>query len=295
VANAALAARGAAGRVEVAAAYESVDMAEDPVRAVRAKRDATVRVATRLVRDGMADAAVSAGSTGAFVVAAVFTLGRLPGVTRPAIAVTVPAANGPVVLVDAGVNVECTPDLLAQFALAGAAYAVTRLGCNEPRIGLLSNGTEPGKGDELRRQAYAALSGLPLSFVGYVESGAVTAGGVADVVVTDGFTGNVLLKGIEGTLALTRSVLTASLDDPAAALSVLEPLGPDHLGGGMLLGVPGTVVVAHGASGAEAIAACVRLAADAVREQVVPRVTAAMAGLVARRRADAGLAGAAPQ
>jgi phosphate acyltransferase len=295
VANAALAARGAIGRVTVAAAYESVDMAEDPVRAVRAKRDATVRVATRLVRDGVADAAVSAGSTGAFVVAALFTLGRLPGVTRPAIAVTIPAANGPVVLVDAGANVECTPDLLSQFALAGAAYAATRLGRSEPRIGLLCNGTEPGKGDDLRRQAYAALSDLPLSFVGYVESGAVTAGGVADVVVTDGFTGNVLLKGIEGMHALTRSVLARSLAEPAAALAVLDPLGADHLGGGMLLGVPGTVVVAHGASGAEAIAACVRLAADAVREQVVPGVMAAMAGLVARRRADAGLAGAAPQ
>ena len=294
VAESALAARHAVGRLQVAAASEAVDMAEDPVRAVRAKRDATVRVATRLVRDGEADAAVSAGSTGAFVVAAVFTLGRLPGVTRPSIAVTVPAAAGPVVLVDAGANIECTPDLLAQFALCGAAYVAAQRG-REPRVGLLCNGTEPGKGDELRREAYAVLADLPLSFVGYVESGAVTEGGVADVVVTDGFTGNVLLKGIEGMHALTRSVLGTSLDDPAPALAALDPLGADHLGGGMLLGVPGTVVVGHGASGAEAIAACIRQAADAVREQVVPRATEAMAGLIARRRAGAGVAGAAPQ
>jgi phosphate acyltransferase len=295
LANDALARRGAAGRLQVVPAYESVEMAEDPVRAVRAKRDATVRVATGLVRDGAADAAVSAGSTGAFVVAAVFTLGRLPGVTRPAIAVTVPAALGPVVLLDAGVNVECTPDLLAQFALSGAAYAACRLGRSDPRVGLLCNGTEPGKGDELRRAAFAALADLPLSFVGYVESGAVTAGDVADVVVTDGFTGNVLLKGMEGMHGLSRAVLARELDDPAAALTALDPLGADRLGGGILLGVPGTVVVAHGASGAEAIAACVRMAAEAVREHVVPRVSEAMAGLVARRRGQPGLAETAPQ
>ena len=285
-------ARGAAGTIEVAPATESVDMAEDPIRAVRAKRDATVRVAARLVRDGNADAAVSTGSTGAFVVASVFTLGRLPGVTRPAIAVTVPATQGPVVLLDAGVNVECTADLLAQFALAGAAYAGTRLGRENPRVGLLCNGTEQGKGDTLRREAAALLAELPVSFVGYVESGAVTAGDVADVVVTDGFTGNVLLKGLEGMHRLALGVLADRLDEPATALEALEPLGPDRLGGALLLGVPGTIVIGHGSSGPEAVAACVRLAAVAVRERVVPRVAAAMAALVERRRADAGLAGA---
>ena len=295
VADELLAARGAAGRLEVVAASESVDMADDPVRAVRAKRDATVRVANRLVRDGLADAAVSAGSTGAFVVAAVFTLGRMPGVTRPSIAVTVPAAHGPVVLVDAGANVECSPDLLVQFALCGAAYAATHYGLAEPRVGLLCNGTEPGKGDQLRREAATALAGQPFKFVGYVESAAVTSGDAADVVVTDGFTGNVLLKGLEGMHSLARTVLRRDVADPADALAALEPFGPDSLGGGILLGVPGTVVVAHGASGPEAVAACVRLAADAVRNRVVPLVAEAMEGLVARRRTEAGLAGAAPQ
>ena len=291
LAAALLADRGAAGRLEVEPASEVVDMAEDPVRAVRAKRDATVRVAARMVRDGRADAAVSTGSTGAFVVAAVFTLGRLPGVSRPAIAVTVPAANGPVVLLDAGANVECSADLLAQFALSGAAYAVTRLHRARPRVGLLCNGTEPGKGDALRREAAALLAELPLSFVGYVESGAVTAGDVADVVVTDGFTGNVLLKGMEGMHALARTVLADRLDDPASALGALEPLGADQLGGALLLGVPGTIVVGHGAAGPDSIAACVRLAATVVREQVVPRVTEAIASLVALRGGSHDLAG----
>ena len=286
-----LADRGAAGKLEVEAASEAVDMAEDPVRAVRAKRDATVRVAARMVRDGRADAAVSTGSTGAFVVAAVFTLGRLPGVSRPAIAVTVPAAKGPVVLLDAGANVECSADLLAQFALSGAAYAVTRLHRDRPRVGLLCNGTEPGKGDTLRREAAALLAELPLSFVGYVESGAVTSGDVADVVVTDGFTGNVLLKGMEGMHSLARTVLADHLEEPASALAALEPLGADRLGGALLLGVPGTIVVGHGAAGPDAIAACVRLAATVVRERVVPRVAEAIAHLAALR-SDADLAGA---
>ena len=287
-----LAARGATGAVDVEAAFESVGMAEDPVRAVRAKRDATVRVVARLVRDGRADAGVSTGSTGAFVVASVFTLGRLPGVSRPAIAVTVPATHGPVVLLDAGVNVECTADLLVQFALCGAAYAATRFHVDRPRVGLLCNGTEPGKGDELRRQAAALLGDLPLPFVGYVESGAVTSGGIADVVVTDGFTGNVLLKGIEGMQLLAREQLERTLPDAQAPLAALDSLSADRLGGARLLGVPGTIVIGHGASGPDAVAACIRLAADAVRERVVARVTETMSGFAAPRHEEAGLAGA---
>jgi glycerol-3-phosphate acyltransferase PlsX len=284
--------RGATDVLDVEPATELVHMGEDPVRAVRAKRDATVRVAARLVRDGRADAAVSTGSTGAFVVASVFTLGRLPGVSRPAIAVTVPATQGPVVLLDAGANVECTADMLVQFALCGAAYAAARFHLDRPRIGLLCNGTEPAKGDELRRAAAALLGELALPFVGYVESGAVTGGGLADVVVTDGFTGNVLLKGIEGMHALAREQLGRALPDPQAAVAALEPLGADRLGGALLLGVPGTIVIGHGASGPDAVAACIRLAADAVRERLVPRVTDAMAGFVARSSTQSDATGA---
>ena len=226
-----LSARGAAGRFEIVPASESVGMAEDPARAVRAKRDSTVRVAARLVRDGAADATVSAGSSGAALAAALFTLGRLPGVTRPAIAVVIPAPNGRVVLLDAGANPDAGPDLLAQFALTGAAYAAA-LGVESPRVGLLNIGHEPGKGDDLRRQAYDLIAALPVTFAGNVEGHDVALGGTADVVVTDGFTGNVLLKGIEGAIRMHA--------DPAVE--------PDDHGGAVLLGVKGVAVVGHGAA-----------------------------------------------
>ncbi len=267
VAAAALEARRATGRFEVVPATQVVAMDEDPARAVRAKRDATVRVAARLVRDGAADATVSVGSTGAALAAAMFTLGRLPGVTRPALAVVIPAPNGRVILLDAGAHPDAGPDLLAQFGLTGAAYAVT-LGIAHPRVGLLSNGEEPGKGDALRRDAFPLLAGLPLDFAGNVEGHDVALGGRADVVVTDGFTGNVLLKGIEGALGQA---------------------GTATDGGAMLLGVDGVAVVGHCSAGPRAVAACLVLAADAVRSGLVPRLAETLGALVARRRERAGL------
>jgi glycerol-3-phosphate acyltransferase PlsX len=276
VATACLDARDARDRFEIVHAAQHIGMDEDPARAVRAKRDATVRVAARLVRDGAADATVSVGSSGAALAAALFTLGRLPGVTRPAIAVVVPAPRGPVVLLDAGANPDAGPDLLAQFALTGAAYAATRLGIPDPRVGLLSNGTEPGKGDELRRAAYALLEDLPVNFAGNVEAHDVALGGAADVVVTDGFTGNVLLKGIEGALRMTGTTP--------------DRLAPERHGGALLLGVDGVAVLGHGASTPRAVAACIGLAADAVRDGLLPRLRATLQELVDRRRAAAGLA-----
>jgi glycerol-3-phosphate acyltransferase PlsX len=266
--------RNAAGRFAVVNATQRVAMDEDPARAVRAKRDASIRVAARLVRDGQADATVSAGSTGAALAAALFTLGRLPGVTRPAIAVVVPALHGPVVLLDAGANPDAGPDLLAQFALTGAAYATTR-GIESPRVGLLNNGAEPGKGDDTRRAAYDLLAALPVDFVGNVEGHDVALGGRADVVVTDGFTGNVLLKGIEGALAMTGTTP--------------ERLDPERHGGALLLGVDGIAVLGHGASSPRAVASCVGIAADAVRDGLLPRLRATLDALVARRREAAGL------
>jgi glycerol-3-phosphate acyltransferase PlsX len=274
VAAAALTARHAAGRFEVVPAAQVVAMDEDPARAVRSKKDATVRVAARLVRDGHADACVSVGSTGAAIAAALFTLGRLPGVTRPAIAVVVPAPNGRVVLVDAGANPDAGPDLLAQFALTGAAYAAT-LGIDAPRVGLLSNGAEPGKGDALRREAYALIDALPVDFVGNVEGHDVALGGRADVVVTDGFTGNVLLKGLEGALSMNGA--------PP------DHLDPERHGGAMLLGVDGIAVVGHGGATARAVATCLGIAADAVHTGLLGTLTATLRDLVARRRAQAGL------
>ena len=268
-------------------------MDEDPVRAVRSRRDATVRVASRLIRDGDADAGVSVGSTGAAVAAALFTLGRLPGVTRPPLAVTVPAPRGPVVLLDAGATTTAGPDVLVQFALSGAAYARIRFGITDPMVGLLSNGSEPGKGDSVRREAAERLAemlpALGIRFAGNVESEAVALGGQVDVVITDGFTGNVLLKGMEAAVAAVLAVACDELD-PAGAAALADAghrLGAESQGGAVLLGVNGVVVVGHGSSSPSAVAACIGAAATAVREGLVPRLSEAMAALVARRRAEA--------
>ena len=279
--------RGAAGRFALVAASQVVGMHEDPARAVRAKRDATVRVASRLVRDGHADAVVSVGSTGAALAAAVFTLGRLRGMGRPALAAVVPAKTGPLVFLDAGATTEATPELLAQFALAGVAFAQVRLGIARPRVGLLTNGEEPGKGDPLRKDAYDALAALPVDFVGNVEGRDVPHGGRADVVVTDGFTGNVLLKGLEGAATMLTEVLTAAFlatearrvaaqELLPALLEATAPMSPDALGGAVLLGVNGVCVVGHGASSPRAVASCIGVAAQAAREGLVPKVQQAL-------------------
>jgi len=283
-------------RADVVPATEVVEMSEDPARAVRSKRDATVRVAARLVRDGGADAFVSVGSTGAAMAAALFTLGRLPGVTRPALAVVVPAAGGPLVLLDAGATVEASPDLLAQFACAGAAYATTALGISRPKVGLLSVGSEPGKGDPARKAAAptvaAALSGLPIEYVGNVEGGDVPLGGLggkrADVVVTDGFTGNVLLKGLEGMLGLVGHAIGGAGEArlPAAFAEAVRSFDPEVVGGGILLGVDGVSIVGHGASSPRAVASCIRLATAAVSDGLIARLTSSLAELVRWRRGE---------
>ena len=289
--------RGAAGRFALVPASQVVGMHEDPARAVRAKRDATVRVASRLVRDGQADAVVSVGSTGATLAAAVFTLGRLRGMGRPALAAVVPAKAGPLVFLDAGATTEATPELLAQFALAGVAFAQVRLGIARPRVGLLTNGEEPGKGDPLRKDAYDALAALPIDFVGNVEGRDVPHGGRADVVVTDGFTGNVLLKGLEGAATMLTEVLTVAFNATAARrvaaqellpalLEATAPMSPDALGGAVLLGVNGVCVVGHGASSPRAVASCIGVAAQAAREGLVPKVQQALDAL-----RQAGVAG----
>jgi len=288
--------RGAAGRLRLVAANQVVGMDEDPAKAVRAKRDATVRVAARLVRDDDVDAMVSVGSTGAALAAAVFTLGRLRGVSRPALAAIIPAKAGPLVFLDAGDGTEATAELLAQFALAGAALATVALGIDKPRVGLLSIGAEPGKGDDLRKAAYLALAALPIDFIGNVEGRDVPYGGRADVVVTDGFTGNVLAKGLEGAATmLTEAMLEAltATPDLIAASGPLLPvlaqatshMSPEQLGGAVLLGVKGVVVVGHGASTPVGVASCIRVAVQAARVGLVPRIAEALSDLLDRTRA----------
>src|SRR4051812_30918138 len=242
VAEQLLSQRSRSGALEVCDASEVVAMDENPALAIRAKRDASVRVCARMVRDGQADAMVSVGSTGAALAAAVFTLGRLPGVSRPPLAAVIPAGTGPLVFLDAGATPQATCDLLAQYALAGAAFATVRLGIATPRVGLLTNGEEAGKGDDVRKEAYDVLARLPIRFVGNVEGRDIPMGGLADVIVTDGFTGNVLVKGLEGATAmlteLLQGALTGTPEREAAAKVVLPAiseatgrLSPDVLGG----------------------------------------------------------------
>ena len=272
--------------IEVLPAAEVVEMNE-PATVVRVKKDASIVQCAQLVRDGKADALVSAGNTGATMAAALLRIGRIKGVARPAIATPIPVPGGDhaQILVDSGSTVDCSPEWLVQFAVMGREYARTRLGIDEPRIGLLSNGEEPGKGDELRKKTYALLADMP-GFVGNVEGRDFMRPGV-DVIVTDGFTGNVALKTIEGAIRGTAALVVGVLEQPEvkdAAAEITPPLleaakavDPDYVGGAALLGVNGVCVVGHGSSSARAITWAIRQAMDCVDAHVVERTKGAIA------------------
>lgn len=253
-----------ADRVTLLATDEGVGMGDAPVRAVRA-RPTSVRFAVEAVRHGTADAVVSVGPTGAAVAAAVTELGKLAGFRRPALAAVLPAAAHPVVLLDVGAHAGASDADLVRHGRLGAALAAAALALEAPRIGLLSVGTEPGKGDPLRKKADRGLAASGLHYVGLVEGHDVPLGGRADVVVTDGFTGNVVLKTLEGSLALAaRTGNSAAGAQPAGRRAAT------------LLGVAGTVVVGHGAASASDVADCVALAASAVRGNQLLRMRAAL-------------------
>jgi glycerol-3-phosphate acyltransferase PlsX len=254
---------------------------------VRAKRRSSLVVAAGLVAAGKASALVSAGPTGAVVAAALLGLGRLPGVQRPALAVVLPVPGSPTVLVDAGATTEVTPATLLQFARMGAAYSELVLGVPSPRVGLLNIGAEPGKGTELVRSAHGLLSaGLP-GFAGNVEGGDLWSDRV-DVVVTDGFTGNIVLKSMEGTAklmlgGLRRTMTATPLTKLAGAVlrprlrGLVRDLNPDSHGGAALLGVGGNVIVAHGAATAPAIAAACAAGARAGENDLAGRIATGLA------------------
>jgi glycerol-3-phosphate acyltransferase PlsX len=269
--------------VELIPATEVVAMHDAPA-SVRTKKDASIVVCAELVRDGKADAMVSAGNTGATMAAALLRMGRLRGVARPAIAVPIPVpGREPQILVDGGATVDCTAEWLMQFAMMGREYARIRQGIDEPRVGLLSNGEEAGKGDDLRKDAYPLLSAIP-GFIGNVE-GRDFMHDTVDVIVTDGFTGNVALKTVEGAIKGTARLVFETLHgDPALAaateavmpplLEAADTLNPDSEGGCVLLGVDGVCVIAHGSSNARATMNSVRRAAECVRADVVGRMKA---------------------
>ncbi|MFI7630417.1 phosphate acyltransferase PlsX [Microbispora rosea] len=263
---------GAAGEIDVAHAADVVPMTERGAGAVRMVCS-SLAVGFDLVRDGAAAAFVSAGSTGAVVACAVDRLGTAPAVLRPALAVALPTtAGGATVLVDAGATVDPTPEMIAQFALLGASYAQLVLGVADPRVGLLSIGAEPGKGNRLTRRAETLLRGMPLRFHGNVEGGDVLTGAV-DVVVTDGFTGNIVLKNVEGTVRATVALAAAQGVAGSAELGlVARRYAPETHGGAALLGLTRTVVVAHGSSRAAAIARACVVARDLAEGEVVARL-----------------------
>jgi len=271
--------------VEVVPTAEWIANEEDPVAAVRAKKEASVVRAASEVAEGRAAALVSHGSTGATMAAATFGLRRLHGVQRPALAVQLPVPRKPVLFLDVGANVEVRAQHLVQFAFLGAAFSEAVLGVAQPRVALLTVGEEPGKGTNEIVAAHAQLAALEgIAFSGNVEGGDLPTG-AADVVVTDGFTGNVALKLMEGTArTVTGAIRDAARSNPLAAVGglLMRPalgglraeLRPDRTGGAILLGLRGIAVVGHGSAGAEGIANAVRLAARCVEVDAVGRTAA---------------------
>jgi phosphate acyltransferase len=275
------------GEIWLVAAEDSVDMGEGALAGWRRPRS-SIAVACQLVRRGQAAAVMSAGSTGAIVATARLRLRPLPGVARPALAVVLPTRPTPTLLLDAGAIADPKPEMLVQFAQLGVAYAQVAFGITEPRVGLLSIGAEPGKGNKLARRAHELLEadpphgGLPISFTGNVEGGDLLAGKV-DVIVTDGFTGNVALKTLEGTAAFAGQQLREALGGSRAArLGALlqrrglrelsERLDTESYGGAALLGLEGTVVIAHGAVTARGAATAVALTADLASAGIADKI-----------------------
>jgi glycerol-3-phosphate acyltransferase PlsX len=261
-----------------------VGMDEKPADAFRAKEDSSLVRAVKAVADGETDAVVSPGNTGAILAAGLVLLRRVPGVRRPAIAVPIPARNGPSVLIDAGANADCRAEHLLQFGTMGAVFAEEILDIPRPTVRLLSIGEEPEKGNQLTLEAHGLLAASDLDFRGNAEGRDVLAG-AADVLVADGFTGNVVLKAVEGTIrtlldslreeisASTTGTLGGLLIRPAAR-RLRKRLDPDTYGGAYLLGLRGLVVIAHGNSSATAIANAIRLAGRGVDHDVVGRLAA---------------------
>lgn len=280
-----------AEQIEIVHAAAAVAMDASPSHAVRTSETTSLGIAVNLVRDGAADAVVSAGNSGAFLAIALVRLRTISGIARPAIAVVFPARRGPVVVLDSGANVDCRPEWLVHFGIMGAAYARAVLGIARPRVGIISVGEEASKGNAQSIEASRLLAAAPLDFIGNVEGKDVFTNG-ADVCVTDGFVGNVMLKLSEGAGQLIAETaraeilrggplvkLGALLVRPALA-RVKRKLDYETYGGAPLLGLRGNCIVAHGRANREAIRSAVRAAVAEVREDVVGRI----AGLVTETR-----------
>jgi glycerol-3-phosphate acyltransferase PlsX len=279
------------GDLPLIGAGEVIEMDEDGGKAVRRKKDSTLVRAAEAVRDGHASAMVSAGNTGATMASALLRMGRISGVNRPAIATPIPVPGGrPTVLLDAGANAEVQPEWLVQFAQMGSIFSRHRFGIDAPKVGLLSIGEEPGKGDSLRKETYPLLveaaASSDLDFVGNVEGRDVMAD-TADVVVADGFVGNVVLKTLEGGMkTVVAALLEAFGSAPEyqaaaetlmpALLPLYETLDPETYGGAMLLGVDGVCIISHGSSSERAIVNAIGVAREMVEADVVGEIATAI-------------------
>lgn len=277
------------GGLELVEASEVIEMDDDPAHGVRRKKDSTLVRAAEAVRDGRASAMLSAGNTGAAMASALLRMGRIKGVNRPAIATPIPVPGaGPTVMLDAGANAEVQADWLVQFAQMGSIYARHRFDIASPRVGLLSIGEEPGKGDSLRKEAYELLSVAPgIEFIGNVEGRDIMTDDV-DVVVTDGFTGNVVLKTLEGAMkAVVRALLEAFAAEEhyrphadallPALVPLYETLDPETYGGAILLGVDGVCIISHGSSSERAVRNGLHVAREMVEADIVGEIRAAIA------------------
>jgi glycerol-3-phosphate acyltransferase PlsX len=272
-----------ASDIEIVHAPASIAMDANPSQAVRNCEDTSLGIAIDLVRDGAADAVVSAGNSGAFLAIALIRLRTIPGVARPAIAVVFPAKRGPVVVLDSGANVDCRPEWLAQFGVMGSAYARAVLGIANPKVGIISVGEERVKGNAQTIEAARLLEATPINFVGNVEGKDVFVN-TADVFVTDGFVGNVMLKLAEGAAALIGDIVVEEIEsgNPLEKLGALlarpalrrvrGKLSYETYGGAPLLGLRGNCIVAHGRANRTAIRSAIAAASAEVREDVVGRI-----------------------
>jgi phosphate acyltransferase len=265
-------------RVQIVHASQVLTMEDKPVDGLRKKKDCSLLRAVDLVKDGKAQAVISTGNTGGLVAASTIRLRTLPGVDRPTIAPVMPSERGYFVLVDGGATPECKPHYLAQFAIMGSLYCQKILGTPNPRVGILSNGTEEQKGTEITREAHQLCQKLGLNYVGYVEGHDLFADRV-EVVVTDGFLGNIVLKTCEGMGRAVGRFLKRELDATPvrklgkllagkAFLALKTKLDPDAYGGAPLLGLNGTVIKAHGSANARAIKNAIRVATETIQHQL---------------------------
>jgi len=261
--------------LDIVDAPEAVGMAEAPVAALRRCPRASIRVAAELVAHDRAGAVVSAGNTGATVMAAHQAFGMLPGVDRPALATVIPTRGRPAVFLDAGANAECRPQHLLQFGIMGAMHARLALGIERPRVALLSIGEEETKGNDLTREAHRLLKAAPINFIGNIEGREIYSGD-ADVVVCDGFTGNIVLKTSEGLVEVVDAILGEALRDAPASREPFEQfrrrMDYSEYGGALLLGVAGLVIVGHGRSSPTAVQNAIRMAARYASDDFVSRV-----------------------